>query len=170
MPDGSFVMDSYRIADIIEERHPEPSIHLNTPMQLRFRQILMNLMRQLTPVYVPAIAQRILSNESVDFFTAAREKDIGMPLAKYVEDEEPGAFERAEPFLREMTALLNENPSGPYFLGDTISYTDLIWAAILLFFESLGDDMYEAFLMRSGHAAVHRTFLDALGSLTERNN
>ena len=162
MPNGSYVMDSYKIADIIEEKHPEPSVHLNTPVQLIFRNILMNLMQQLTPIYVPGIAQRILSNESLDFFITARQKDIGMPLDKFGEQQGPGAFDRAEPFIHEMTALLNKSSSGPYFLGDIVSYTDFIWAAILLFFKCLGDDMYEELLMRSGDAEAHTNFLDAL--------
>lgn len=133
MPDGS-----YKIADIIEEKHPELSVHLITPVQLIFRNILMKLMQQLTPIYVPGRAQRILSNESLDFFIIARQKDIGMPLDNFGEQQGPGAFHRAEPFILEMTALLNKTSSGPYFLGDIVSYTDFIWA---VFFKCLGNDM-----------------------------
>ncbi|EED18881.1 conserved hypothetical protein [Talaromyces stipitatus ATCC 10500] len=170
LPDGSYVMDSYKIADIIEERHLEPRVHrLNIPAQLTFRNILTNLMRQLTPLYIPGIAQRLLSNESIDFFIAARQKDVGMPLDEYGKQHGPGAFDRAEPFLHEMTALLDET-AGPYFLGDTVSYTDFIWAAILLFFKCFGDDIYGELLMRSGNSQVHTEFLDALSQWTKRND
>lgn len=162
-------MDSYKIADIIEEKHPEPSLHLNTPTQQRFRTILMALMGQLTPIYVPGVAQRILGDASIDFFLATRKEDVGMPLYDYGKQHSPGAFDRAEPFAREMSALLNET-SGPYFLGDVVSYTDFIWAAILLFFKCLGDDEYQEVLKRSGDAEVHTRFLDALSSWTGRND
>lgn len=74
--------------------------------------------------------------------------------------------------MREMTELLNQNHvSGPYFLGDTVSYTDFIWGAILLFFKAVReDDVYEELLARSGEAEVHRRFLKALSPWTERND
>jgi glutathione S-transferase len=170
MPDGSYVMDSYKIADIIEEKHPEPSVHLNTPVQFKFRQLLMNFMGQLTPIYVPGVAQRILGNESIDFFLAARQQDVGMPLEDYGKQHGPGAFDRAEPFARGITALLHETSSGPYFLGDVVSYTDFIWAAILLFYKCLGDDTYQEVLKRTGDTEVHTKFLDALSLWTQRND
>ncbi|KAM5348610.1 hypothetical protein ACJ41O_008434 [Fusarium nematophilum] len=170
MPDGSYVMDSYKIADIIEEKHPEPSARLNTPVQLRFRKILIDLMGALTPIYVPGIAQRILGDESLDYFLTVRQEDVGMPLDDYGKQQGPGAFERAEPFAREMTALLNETSSGPYFLGDIVSYTDFMWAGILIFFKCLGDEEYQEVLKRSGDAEAHTKFLDALSLWTERND
>lgn len=170
MPDGSYVMDSYKIADIIEEKHPEPSLALNTPVQLRFRNIMINFMGQLTPIYVPGVAQRILGKESLDFFHTTRQEDVGMPLDDYRKQKGPGAFERAEPFAREMTALLNETSSGPYFLGDTVSYTDFMWAGILLFFKGLGTEEYQEVLRRTGDAGTHTKFLDALSLWTERND
>lgn len=162
-------MDSYKIADIIEEKHPEPRVLLNTPVQLRFRKLLIDFMGKLTPIYVPGVAQRLLGDESLEYFHATRQKDVGMPLDEYQKKHSPGAFERAEPFAREITALLNEK-SGPYFLGDTLSYTDFIWAAILLFWKTLGDDTFQEVLKITGDAAVHTRLLDALSPWTERNN
>ncbi|KAH6972929.1 hypothetical protein BKA56DRAFT_555879 [Ilyonectria sp. MPI-CAGE-AT-0026] len=170
MPDGSYVMDSYKIADIIEEKHLEPSLPLNAALQARFRDIMIKFMGELTPIYVPGVAQRILGDESLDFFLTTRHKDVGMPLFEYGKLQGPGAFERAEPFAREMTALLNETSSGPYFLGDVVSYTDFIWAAILLFFKCLGDEEYQEVLTRSGDAETHTKFLDALSPWTGRND
>ncbi|RFU77503.1 thioredoxin [Trichoderma arundinaceum] len=170
MPDGSYVMDSYKIADIIEEKHPEPSLPLNTPVQLRFRTIMINFMDKLAPIYVPGVAQRVLGEESLDFFLASRQEDVGMPLDDYGKQHGPGAFEKSEPFAREITALLKETPSGPYFMGDTVSYADFMWAGILLFFKCLGTEVYEEVLKRTGDAAAHTKFLDALSLWTERNN
>ena len=170
MPDGSYVMDSYKIADIIERKYPEPSLPLNTPTQLRFREILIKLMEELTPIYVPGVAQNILGDASLDFFHTTRQEDIGMPLYDYKKQHGPGAFRRAEPFAREMTSLLNETSSGPYFLGDTVSYTDFLWAGILLFFKCLGNEEYQEVLMRSGDAETHTKFLNALSSWTGRND
>lgn len=162
-------MDSYKIADTIEEKHPEPSVPLNTPVQRRFRKILIEFMGQLTPIYVPGVAQRLLGEDSLEYFHTTRQKDVDMPLDDYQKKHGPGAFERAEPFAREMTALLNET-SGPYFLGDTVSYTDFIWAAILLFWRTLGDDTFQEVLKITGDVEVHTKFLDSLSPWTGRND
>ncbi|KAH8127167.1 hypothetical protein FP744_10007505 [Trichoderma asperellum] len=170
MPDGTYVMDSYKIADIIEEKHPVPSLALNTPMQLRFRDSLVKFMGKLHPIYIPTVANQLLSEESLEYFLTTRQKDVGMPLDEFGKRHGPGAFERCEPFAREITALLNESPSGPYFLGDTISYTDLIWAGILLFFKRLGTEVYQEVLRVTGDAGAHTRFLDALSPWTERDD
>ncbi|PKK51546.1 hypothetical protein CI102_2975 [Trichoderma harzianum] len=169
MPDGSYIMDSYKIADIMEEKYPEPKVALNTPAQLRFRKSMIGFMNELGPIYVPGVAQKILGEQSLEFFLNTRQEDVGMPLSEYGEKHSPGAFERCEPFAREITALLNET-SGPYFLGDAVSYTDFMWAAILLFFKCLGIEEYEEVLKRTGDAAAHTRFLDALSPWTERND
>ncbi|KAF5027834.1 hypothetical protein F66182_61 [Fusarium sp. NRRL 66182] len=170
MPDGSYVMDSYRIANIIEENYPEPTVNLNSCVQSRFRTLMIGFMTELTPIYVPGVAKHIISDESLGFFLTTRQEDVGMPLYEYGKRNAPGSFDKAEPFVREITALLNETPSGPYFLGDAVSYTDFIWAAILLFFKCLGDEEYQEVLKRSGDAETHMKFLEALDPWTKRND
>ncbi|KAK4093045.1 hypothetical protein ACCO45_012045 [Purpureocillium lilacinum] len=170
MPDGSYVMDSYKIAEIIEEKHPEPSLPLDQPLLLKFRKILIEFMGALTPIYVPGVAQRILGDESIDYFLKTRQEDVGMPLYEYGKLRGPGSFDRAEPFARQMTELLKETRSGPYFLGDRLTYVDFIWAGILLFFKGLGDDEYQEILKRSGDAEAHTSFLESLSAWTERDD
>ncbi|KAG8352540.1 hypothetical protein FVEN_g9286 [Fusarium venenatum] len=170
MPDGTYLMDSYRIADYIEGKYPEPSMSLNHPMQLRLRASMVKFMTQMTPIYVPGVAKNILGDKSIDFFLSTRQEDVGMPLCEYEEKNSPGALDRAEPFAREITELLKENSSGPYFLGDTVSYTDFIWAGILLFFQCLGEKEYQEVLQTTGEADVHTKFLEGLADWTKRNN
>ncbi|KAH0491934.1 hypothetical protein TgHK011_003335 [Trichoderma gracile] len=170
LPDGSYVMDSYKIADVINEKHPEPKLPLNTPVQLRFTPLLINFMTQLRPLFVPLVAQRLLGPGSIPYFHATREEDVGMSLEEYGKTQGPGAFDRAEPFARQITALLNETPSGPFFMGDTVSYTDIMWAGILLFFKRLGHEEYEEVLRRTGDAEAHTRFLDASSPWTKRED
>ncbi|RGP76908.1 hypothetical protein FLONG3_4991 [Fusarium longipes] len=170
MPDGTYVMDSYKIVDFIEEKYPEPSLSLNHPMQLRLRASMVKFMTQMVPIYVPGVAKNILGDDSLDFFLSTRQEDVGMPLYEYGEKNSPGALDRAEPFAREITELLKENTSGPYFLGDTVSYTDFIWAGILLFFQCLGDKEYHEVLEKTGDAEVHTQFLEGLSKWTKRND
>ncbi|KAM5364967.1 hypothetical protein ACJA88_012809 [Fusarium oxysporum] len=162
-------MDSYKIADVIEEKYPEPSVHLNNPMQDRLRASMIKFMTEMVPIYVPGVAKNIIGEKSIDFFLATRLQDVGMPLYEYGEKHSPGAFDRAEPFAREITALLEENTSGPFLLGDVVSYADFIWAGILLFFQCLGEKEYKEVLRITGDGDVHIKFLDGLRPWTERN-
>lgn len=170
MPDGTYVMDSYKIVDFIEAKYPEPSVHLNDPMQSRLRASMVKFMTQMVPIYVPGVAKNILGDKSIDFFLATRQEDVGMPLFEYGEKNSPGALDRAEPFAREITKLLKENSSGPYFLGDTVSYTDFIWGGILLFFQCLGEKEFQEVLEKTGDADVHTKFLEGLSAWTKRND
>ncbi|CVK96137.1 related to glutathione-S-transferases [Fusarium mangiferae] len=169
IPDGSYIMDSYKIVDVIEEKYPEPSVHLNNPMQDRLRASMIKFMTEMVPVYVPGVAKNIIGEKSIDFFLETRLQDVGMPLYEYGEKNSPGAFDRAEPFAREITALLNENASGPFLLGDVVSYADFIWAGILLFFQCLGEEEYREVLRITGDGDVHIKFLDGLRPWTEKN-
>lgn len=162
-------MDSYKIAEFIEEKHPIPSLPLNTPVQLKFRDSLMKFMGKLAPIYVPGVAAQLLGEESLEYFLTTRQEDAGMPLDEFRKQQGPGAYERCEPFAREITALLNES-SGPYFMGDTISYTDFMWASILLFFKRLGAEEYHEVLRVTGDAGAHTRLLDALSPWTGRED
>ncbi|KAF5978873.1 glutathione-S-transferase [Fusarium coicis] len=153
MPDGSYIMDSYKIADVIEEKYPEPSVHLKNPMQDRLRASMIKFMTEMVPIYVPGVAKNIISENSIDFFLATRLQDVGMPLYEYGEKHSPGAFDRAEPFAREITALLEENNSGPFLLGDVC----------------LGEEEYKEVLRITGNGEVHAKFLDGLRPWAEKN-
>ncbi|KAJ0134105.1 Uncharacterized protein HZ326_22835 [Fusarium oxysporum f. sp. albedinis] len=72
LPDGSYIMDSYKIVDVIEEKYPEPSVHLNNPMQDRLRASMIKFMTEMVPIYVPGVAKNIIGEKSIDFFLATR--------------------------------------------------------------------------------------------------
>lgn len=79
------------------------------------------------------------------------------------------AWNDAEPVLRNATALLKEN-KGPFFLGDTVSYADLVWVSVLLFSKRLGQGFFEEAMKRSGDAQVHLDLLEAARPWYERDS
>ena len=170
-PDGTYISDSYKIAAYIEEKYPSPpNMHLNHPIQDRFRKSMISFMTALQPIYMLGVPQNILADASIDFFRTTRHKDLGMSLEEFFTKESPGAFERAEPHLHNITALLKEDTSGPFFLGQMVSYTDFIWAADLLFWKKFGEKEFQEILRRGGDTEVHATFLDGLNKWTARND
>jgi hypothetical protein len=51
-----------------------------------------------------------------------------------------------------------------------VSYTDFMWAANLLFFKRLGNEVYQEVLRITGDPDAHIRFMDALSPWTERDD
>jgi glutathione S-transferase len=125
--------------------------------------------RAIRPIFLAWVPRYILNDASLEFWYTTREKFFGMPVDQ-LEKEKGGvlAWNEAEPALRGATALLKEN-QGPFFLGETVSYADLVWASVLIFSKRLGPGFFEEALKRSGDAQVHLNLLEALRPVSERD-
>ncbi|KAH9893118.1 putative glutathione S-transferase [Xylariomycetidae sp. FL2044] len=175
LPDGTWIMDSYKIAPELEARYPaSPRLHLDAPVLPRVREHMIGFMVALRGEFVPRVCADILGGASQPFFDASRAADFGMSLER-VRRELGGdaAYEAARPHIERVTALLKEEGSGeagPFFMGRTVSYADFIWAAILVFWKRLGDDAFAKLLEISGDREVHLRFLEAAKPWTERDD
>ncbi|KAJ6044811.1 uncharacterized protein N7446_003005 [Penicillium canescens] len=168
-PDGTCVMDSRKIADYIEKEHPQPSMHLDSSYLPKVEELWSAYMRAICPIFLAWVPRDILNDASLEFWYTTREKFFGMPVDQ-LEKTKGGvlAWNEAEPALRGATALLKEN-QGPFFLGETVSYADLVWASVLIFSKRLGPGFFEEALKRSGDAQVHLDLLEALRPVSERD-
>ncbi|PWY80630.1 putative glutathione S-transferase [Aspergillus heteromorphus CBS 117.55] len=162
LPDGTYMMDSRQIANSIEERYPEPPLHLNSEYLPKVESVWLRLMDSIRPLFIPQVPKRLLNERSLDYWYTTREEMFGMSLDQ-LEKEQGGdkAWDKAEPKIREATALLKEN-QGPFFMGEVISYADLVWTSILLFQKRMGPDFFDELLKRSGDPQVHLKLLEAV--------
>lgn len=71
------------------------------------------------------------------------------------------AYAGAEPFFKQVTALLKENTEGPFFMGNTVSYADFVWVSALFFFKRVDEGVYKEILKRSGDETVHVKLVEA---------
>ncbi|KAK3329231.1 putative glutathione S-transferase [Apodospora peruviana] len=167
-PEGNYIMDSNNIVKYLEEKYPEPPLHLDSP----YREKVINAMRAtfpgMYPIFVPLVPKRLLSEGSIEFFLRTREEDHG-PLDELEKNlgGEVG-WAKATAGLQQGTALLKENPDGPFFMGKEPSYADFIWGGFLLFVQLIGEDLWENFLKHTGDAKVHTDLLEALKPWSER--
>ena len=95
-----------------------------------------------------------------------------MPLYQ-LESEKggPDSWNAAKPHLDEITAMLKEDSSGPYFLGRQVSYVDFVWGGFLIFMQRIGSDVWEALLKTVGEDAdVHGKLLLGLDQWSLRND
>ncbi|KAI1138135.1 putative glutathione S-transferase [Hypoxylon sp. FL0543] len=171
LPDGTWVTDSLEIAKVLEEKYPEPSLHLDSPYLPKYVEHLIQVFKAIGPIYMPGVHKNVLNEPSLDFFRASREKLTGKTLEQLEESGGPGgeqAWSNSAPGLQKITALLKENPDGPFFEGKTVGYVDFVHAAFLIFLSRIGEDFLEKALKASGDAEVHRKLLEAVKPWTER--
>ncbi|KAI4869710.1 putative glutathione S-transferase [Hypoxylon rubiginosum] len=171
MPDGTWLMDSYTIADALEEKYPEPSLRLDSPYIQRLRENLFEMMPPLTAIYKPKVCKLVLNEPSAAYFRRTREVDEGMTLEQ-LEEQKGGAkaWEAAKSGFHKITDLLKENSEGPFFEGKTVGFVDFIWAGTLIFFSRFGDDVFADLLEASGDGDVHLKFLEAVKPWSERDD
>ncbi|KAK3392777.1 hypothetical protein B0H63DRAFT_456588 [Podospora didyma] len=170
MPDGTYVTDSREIAKYLEEKYPSPSLHLDSPYIPKITAAMIAAHEPLRPIFVPLVPKRFLDEASHPFWYRTREETVGMSLDEYAKQGGDAAFDKVIPGLQAATALLKEKPEGPYFNGNELGYADFLWAGILIFWQKLGDDVFEELLKRAGDRQPHLDLLEALKPLSAKND
>ncbi|KAI1374197.1 putative glutathione S-transferase [Hypoxylon crocopeplum] len=171
LPDGTWVMDSWKIAEVLEEKYPEPSILLDSPYLKKLRGVLSQVMEPLTAIKVCNVYNNILSEASQPYFRRTREEDIGKTFEKLAEEQsDEAAWKASEPYFHQVTAFLQENPEGPFFEGKTPGFADFVWAGNLIFFIRMGGNVFADALKASGDADTHLKLLEGLKPWSERDD
>lgn len=168
--DGRCIADSRVIAAVLDQDHPSPPLHLDSDHLQKLEKLMADLMPAVRGNYIPQIPLRLLNEASVPFWYRTREEKFGMKLDA-LEEAEGGekGWARAAPLLREVTGLLKEK-EGPFFMGDTVSYADFVWAGFLIFFHRVGDDKFAGMLEATGDEQVHRSLLEAVEPWSRRDD
>lgn len=135
-------MDSLAIAHGLEESHPSPSLHLDSPVNERAQTAILDFQKALAAVIMPRVPEMLLNPPSEEYFRRTRAKRFGMELADLAKSEQAGetAWKNAEPALEKIKALLCEDESGPYVLGKEASFADFILAGAWRFYERMDKD------------------------------
>lgn len=166
--DGSYIADSRAIAAVLERDHPSPPLHLDSEALQRLETLIPDLMSAVRGHYIPKIPVRLLNDASVPYWYRTREAKFGMKLDA-LDAAEGGDWAKAAPLLREVTRWLGEE-EGPFFMGDTASYADFVWAGFLIFFRRVGNDKFAALLEATGDEQVHRRLLEAVEPWSRRDD
>ncbi|PVI04228.1 hypothetical protein DM02DRAFT_611662 [Periconia macrospinosa] len=144
--DGTYDMDSWLIAQSLERRYPEPSLHLDDPITVKIRDAISSLMDPLVPHVIPKVVY-LLNKPSADYFNETREKSFGAPLSAVEQSANEEHWEKAKAPAKEVGDLLREH-EGPFFLGDKVSYADFIFVSFLHFLKRVDKDntLFERYL------------------------
>lgn len=163
-----YVMDSRKIADVLEKEYPSPSLHLDSPLLKKVEELAPQCITALAPVYIPRAPRYVLNPPSAEYFDRTRAARFGMPLSQ-LENEKGGesAWKIAEPKWKELGTLLKAEV-GPFFMGKTVSYADMIVVGALHFSTMLGDD--EVFQRLKTIEPAFLTLYDASKAWLERDD
>lgn len=171
-PDGTYLMESGKIAKAIENKYPSPTVHLDLPIVQRVDSLVDKCMPAMHPNLLYKFSQVVLSEKSYDYWVGAYTKKFGMPLDEY-ERRLGGEKSWAEalPAIIELTSLLKERQDeGPFFLGKDISYADFIWAGALMFVKRIDENVFQELLDRTGARDVHERFFEACAPWMKRDS
>lgn len=148
LTDGTYIMESKKIALHLEKLHPSPSLHLDSPYQSKIEAVMPQLFVHLAPVFVPMVPRNILNPASQEYFIRTRERRFGVTLSELEHGPKGGdvAWAGVTPVLQSVAAMLKENPEGPLFLGNEVSYADFVFAGFLRMFQRLGDGVFDKVL------------------------
>lgn len=142
-PDGTYIMDSRKIAEALERLQPQPSLHMHRGELIdRTQKAVLGGQMGLAPIVMPRVPEHILPPRSAEYFRETRGKRFGMPLAELAKSDRAGeaAWKNAEPHLNEIKEILSENGDGPYVLGKEPSFADFIIAGFWDFLRRLDQD------------------------------
>ena len=169
LPDGRYVMESKKIALALEPLYPNPSVHLDSPYQSRIESLLPQIITHVRPIFMPLVQKTFLNPPSHAYFTADREKTIGMSLEKYHEKNAEKGFEEAKPYLRQLGEMYKEVSDGPFLGGKEPIYADFLVVAWLRMMDRLGAGWLDRLFGVEGGAEL-KSLYEASRKWLERDN
>ncbi|KAH6614867.1 hypothetical protein C7974DRAFT_319901 [Boeremia exigua] len=145
--DGTSQMDSWPIANELEKRYPSPSLHLDNPVTITIRDHISAIIGPIILQFLSKIPT-LLPERSQEYFYKTREAEFGKPLSEVHKEAMVNAEEgwkQAQEAMKEVADLLKKH-DGPFFLGQSVSYADFIFVAMLYFVKSLDEQVFQKLL------------------------
>jgi glutathione S-transferase len=130
-------MESFEIAKKLEELHPQPSLHLDSPYTKRILDFLPTLVGSVRPIFMPEVPKKFLPPRSAEYFMSTRKKSVGMSLEEYAK-QAPKAWEDAKPHVKTLSEMYREHEAGPFLMGKDVSFADFIVVGFLRMMDRLG--------------------------------
>ena len=146
---GTYIADSLAIAEYLERTYPDtPSVFPSgtATLQKAFESNLISTLGAAWAFSIPASYSR-LNPVSAEYFRRTSEISYGMKLEDSVPTgdariEEWGKFEKGMDRLH--SYLISTDKNGPYMMGNTISWSDLVLFSFLSYFKAAwGGDSQE---------------------------
>lgn len=142
-PDDVYMMDSRTIATELEHRYPSPSLHLDSPILGEVEKLIPKLFWPMAGIHLPKIPKNILNPPSAEYVERTR-ADNSKEARSELESDPGGekTWAQVQQTLKELGDILKAN-GGPFALGKTVSYADLVVVSFLHFARRVDESLYE---------------------------
>lgn len=167
---GRQQMDSLKIAPILEQLKPDPSLHLDSELHVEAQNAMDAVFTPILKYILIRTPQHVYCPEDIDWFYKMRAKRFNIAAdSVQSEEEDDAAWNAAQPAFRRVAALLtsHKREEGPFILGQTPSYGDLIIVAYARFARACGEEAWNRFI---GQEESIRALYSACGKWLERDD
>ncbi|KAF9478093.1 hypothetical protein BDN70DRAFT_913847 [Pholiota conissans] len=143
---GVYLSESLQIAEYLEKTYPDTPIfpHNTLGLQWPFNDVFTSNLSSLWNFITPAICWKLNPTSEV-YFRATREESFGQTMENLFPKGDAAVAEWAK--LREALGkvdVLYSKTSGPYLMGDTLSWADIVVAGYLTMIKVIfGEDSQE---------------------------
>ncbi|QRV89953.1 glutathione S-transferase [Ceratobasidium sp. AG-Ba] len=145
----TYVSDSFKIALYLEDKYPSPQYPSLFPPGTRafhslFTETFTALFEPLRPTLLPLVGRPgFLDSRGEEYFRRTRGERFGKPLDQVAKEDGPRSWEEAREKWNAFGKHLAQNKSGPFVMGDQISYADLMLGALFYWVRVIepGDEM-----------------------------
>ena len=168
LSNGEWIMNSRKIAARLEQLYHEPTLNMNSAYLTEIEALTEKITQVVPPDFIPRIPKNLLGEGSIDYWYRTREEWFEGKRLDEVAIEKGGdqVYAAARPDVERVTALLERDPSGPFFEGRMVTYADFIWASFLRFFENLEVECLHKLIGPNGQS--HIALLKACRLWSER--
>ena len=116
--EATVIMDSLHIAKMLEEMHPEPSLHLDSPKLVEVDALMGQLMTEFRTITYPLLFDNVFTSTSRSYKENMLMKHSGMNVDQFLKEKNVAdAWLKVQAPLENMAALLKQH-DGPFVLGN----------------------------------------------------
>ena len=167
---GTYLADSFLIAEYLEETYPTPSIfpHGTRSLQHAFLFSFEQTFAHIRPAVLPFILPVLGSQRSEEYYRRTKEISLGRPLTVPVGAEKVEIWAKFRDNMSKIDeCFAKTDTKGPFIMGDTISWADFFISAYLMFYKRIcGENSEEWKDIVSWNEGRWENLLHAVGNQT----
>ena len=164
---GTFLAESFLIAEYLEDTYPTPSIfpHGTKSLQHAFQNSIGEKLAFVRYFMLPCVLPKLGTQRSEEYFSRTKELSLGRPLKILEGAEKAKEWAKFKDVMSNIDeCIAKTDAKGPFVMGDTVSWADFFISAFLMYLKSiLGEDSEEWKEVASWNEGRWKILLHALG-------
>jgi glutathione S-transferase len=164
---GTYLAESFLIAEYLEKTYPTPSIfpHETKSLQHAFQTSFGEKLGFVRYFMLPTVLTKLGTQRSEEYFRRTKELSLGRPLVIPVGVEKEEQWAKFRDVMSSIDeCMAKTDAKGPFVMGDTVSWADFFLSAFLMYIKNImGEDSEEWKAVTLWNEGRWKNLLDALG-------